>query len=221
MYVFHFSSFLREPQNSSAGDCRSDKFPVLLFRLQCGHNCGIPIPLLHFWQILLPSPHSLRVHDTVPHDVSQSLLPDEILQPAPEILLPLLFCKSVIHICPLVILSICCRCQILCRIADSLKFFKPHFCMFFLIVLPSSETDLQSAHILPFWQQKQNMYTCFLPVILLQKLPLSFFSVCVPAYLFSDMIQNLLFLIFNSILPLFSVGYQLKFRNLRNSSACF
>ena len=89
MYVFHFSSFLREPQNSSAGDCRSDKFPVLLFRLQCGHNCGIPIPLLHFWQI---------------------------------------------HICPLVILSICCRCQILCRIADSLKFFKPHFCMFFLIV---------------------------------------------------------------------------------------
>ena len=96
MYVFHFSSFLREPQNSSAGDCRSDKFPVLLFRLQCGHNCGIPIPLLHFWQILLPSPHSLRVHDTV--------------------------------------LSICCRCQILCRIADSLKFFKPHFCMFFLIV---------------------------------------------------------------------------------------
>ena len=91
MYVFHFSSFLREPQNSSAGDCRSDKFPVLLFRLQCGHNCGIPIPLLHFWQILLPSPHSLRVHDTVPHDVSQSLLPDEILQPAPEIILPLLF----------------------------------------------------------------------------------------------------------------------------------
>src|SRR5699024_984781 len=44
------------------------------------------------------------------------------------------FCKSVVHICPLVILTLCGVEQVLGGIADAVQFFEPHLRMLFLIV---------------------------------------------------------------------------------------
>ena len=42
--------------------------------------------------------------------------------------------NCILHICPLVVFALCCRCKILCGVTDACKLFEPHLCMLLFVV---------------------------------------------------------------------------------------
>ena len=88
------SNSLLSPQSNSADVRIPGILPGLWFRLRCGRSSGIPIPLLHSFQIPVLSRCFSAVRGISPRDVSRSRQQRGILQPVPGSLLPRLFLQS-------------------------------------------------------------------------------------------------------------------------------